>query len=344
MKIGADIVSVLIPCRNEELYIAKVIENILQQDYPRNLLEVFVIDGQSTDNTRNVLHDFSVQFSFIQLIDNPDKAVPHALNKGIQRATGDVIIRLDAHCVYPTNYISCLVDQLHKLQADNVGGVCITTAKNDSVKAKVIAAATSCSFGIGNSQFRLNVDRIKLVDTVPFGCYRREVFAKIGFFDEELIRNQDDEFNGRLIKNGGKIYLIPDVKIIYFARENFTKLTKMFYQYGLFKPLVNKKLGMPATLRQLIPPLFVFFLFCVPIMYFFPTLRLFSVGCILLYLFISLFVSLRICYQKRNYSFLILPYVFFILHFSYGWGYWRGLLRFLVFQKSHKINDLAMSR
>ena len=246
-------VSIIIPCRNEEAFIGKVLENIVHQDYPADLTEVFVIDGKSNDKTAEIIKGYSEKHSFIHYLENPQKIVPFALNKAIKQSSGEIIIRMDAHAVYPNNYVSKLVEGLADYKCENVGGVWITKPGNDSVKAKAIALATSHPFGIGNAYYRLPNQKPKEVDTVPFGCYSRNVFDKIGYFDEELTRNQDDEFNARLIKNGGKIYLLPEIQIIYFAREKLRKISKMFYQYGLYKPLVNLKIGKPATLRQFAP-------------------------------------------------------------------------------------------
>jgi GT2 family glycosyltransferase len=168
---------------------------------------------------------------------------------------------LDAHTEFPQNYFTNLINNAEKLGADNVGGVVKTLPADFTVKANAIAIALSHIFGVGNSHFRVGAKTIKEVDTVPFGCFRRDIFNKIGLFDVDLIRNQDDEFNGRIIKNKGKIFLIPQIVVKYYARDTIEKVFKMFYQYGLFKPLVNKKLGMPTTIRQFLPVLFVSGLF-----------------------------------------------------------------------------------
>ena len=224
--------SVICPIYNEEKYIAKCIDSILNQDYPKNDLEVLFVDGMSTDRTREIVKEYASRYSFIKLIDNPNKIVPPAMNIGIKESKGEIIIRLDAHAEFPSQYFSRLTKALIDLKADNVGGVCITLPTSDDIIPIAIAHVLSSKFGMGNSSFRIGCKDVQEVDTVPFGCWHREIFDKIGYFDEELIRNQDDEFNGRIIKNGGHIYLLPDVEIKYFARDKISKVYKMFYQYS----------------------------------------------------------------------------------------------------------------
>ena len=254
-------VTIIIPCFNEEKFMVSLLENILIQDYPRERLEVLVIDGMSTDGTREIIQDYHERFPFIRLLLNEKRFVPFALNAGIEESGGDVIIRMDAHSGYPPGYVSTLVRALEQTGGDNVGVSWNTQPANNSVMANAISAATSSAFGVGNSMYRLGVSGIRKVDTVPYGCFHKSIFDRIGKFDEELLRNQDDEFNGRIIKNGGSIYLVPEVSITYYARPDIRSLLRMFYQYAFFKPLVNRKLGKPATLRQFAPPLFILFLF-----------------------------------------------------------------------------------
>ena len=187
-------VSIIIPCRNEESFIENVLKDIYNQDYPQNLFEVLIIDGMSTDNTTTIIQSFQQKYSSLKLFSNINKTVPYALNKGIKESIGSIIVRLDAHCRYPTNYISYLVKNLIELDAGNVGVAVISKPRTKSIKATAIAASMSSVFGIGNSDFRTGTKKIQKTDTVPFGCFKRSVFEKIGLFDVELIRNQDDEF------------------------------------------------------------------------------------------------------------------------------------------------------
>lgn len=319
-------VSIVCPIYNEEKFIGKCIESILEQDYPRDRFEVFFVDGMSKDNTRKIVSEYASQYDFIHLLDNPDKIVPPALNKGILRAKGEVIIRIDGHCIYPKNYVSILVHYLFQLKADNVGAVWNTLPAKDTSICKAIAIGASHRFGIGNSLHKVGAKEIVETDTVPFGCFRRGIFEKIGMFDEDLIRNQDDEFNARIIKNGGKIFLIPELVIDYYARDRVTKMAKMFYQYGLFKPLVNKKLGAPATIRQFFPLLFLVglitggFLSCFSSLIF--DIYLFV---LVLYIALALYFSVKEFVVQKDWKLIfLLPFIFFIIHLSYGWGYLKG--------------------
>jgi glycosyltransferase involved in cell wall biosynthesis len=329
-------VSIIIPCFNEGKYIRTLLDNILHQDYPVSRLEVFLIDGMSHDNTREIIEEYHQQHPYIQLFLNEKRFVPFALNLGIKKSRGDVVIRMDAHSAYPPDYCSILVRHLIELEADNVGGTWITKPGNDSAKANAIAVALSSVFGVGDSHYRLGVKDIRKVDTVPFGCFPKSVFERIGLFDEEPLRNQDDEFNGRIIEHGGSIYLIPNVAITYFARQEISSLVKMFFQYAFFKPLVNRKLKSPATIRQFIPPLFVLFLLAgwLPALAY-PALFLFYAGGVGFYLMINVIFTVKSAWNQRKwYLLLYLPFIFLLQHMSYGIGYLAGFINFVLFRKS----------
>src|SRR5947199_239080 len=163
----------------------------------------------------------------------------------------------DGHAVYSPSYISQLVAALEETGADNVGGVLVTLPANGRPLPRALAVGLSHPFGVGNSYFRIGATERRTVDTVPFGCYRRAVFDRIGVFDEDLVRNQDDELNARLLKQGGRIMLIPEVVSHYYARGSLGQVARMFYQYGYFKPLAAWKVGQIMTLRQVVPALFV---------------------------------------------------------------------------------------
>ena len=250
-------VSVIVPCRNEARYIDACLRSISGNDYPGDRLEVLVMDGVSDDGTDGIVAQWMQRDRRVRLIPNDKRSTPAALNLGLEHANGDVIVRMDAHCRYPTNYITVLVASLFRSGADNVGGVCRTVPAGEGTKARAIAVALSHPFGVGNAAFRIGAAAPRYVDTVPFGCYRREVFSRIGRFDEQLVRNQDDEFNHRLIRRGGRILLVPDVQVEYIARDSLTALRRMYYEYGYYKPLSEKKAGGVRTLRQLAPPTFV---------------------------------------------------------------------------------------
>lgn len=333
------LVSIICPIYNEERFIVNCVESILRQDYPHDSIEVFFVDGRSTDCTKSLLQPYLEQYPFIHLLDNPEKVVPYALNYGIKASKGDVIMRLDGHCVYPHNYISVLVNYLFELSADNIGALWNTLPANDSLMANAIAIGSSHKFGVGGSLHKVGITQATETDTVPFGCYRRDVFDRIGMFDTDLIRNQDDEFNARLINAGGKIVLIPEVVIDYTARDTIAKMARMYYQYGLFKPLVNKKLGAPATIRQFFPLFFVLGLILGALVsVFLPVLWYAYVSGLSVYLLLSLYFSLKITITQRQKLLLfVLPFVFFTIHVSYGWGYLCGIFK-LIFKQRFAVN------
>jgi glycosyltransferase involved in cell wall biosynthesis len=340
------LVSVIIPCRNEEKFIEPCLETILTQDYPENEIEIIIVDGMSDDNTREIILDYAKKYPNITILNNNKKIVSTALNIGIRSSHGKIIMRMDAHCKYEHDYISNCIKYLNKYSADNVGGICLTLPGNQSNTGKSIALGISHPFGVGNSHFRIGVKEPKEVDTVPFGCYKREVFQKIGLFDEDLIRNQDDEFNLRLIINGGKIILVPEIISYYYARETLLKLWKMYYQYGYFKPLVARKIGGVLTMRQLIPAIFVFMLVVSG------GLSLIAKSVLWIFLFVlisyitvNLSYSIALAYNKGR-MLLTLPLVFFTLHFGYGLGYLKGVLEFILLKKDKRkrIGDMPVTR
>ncbi len=341
-------VSIIIPCRNEEKHIIDALNSIIYGDYSMTDMEILIVDGRSNDKTRDIVREFEKKHKQIKLIDNPQQTVPYAMNYGIKEAKGDIIIRLDAHSIYPKDYISQLIYWLDNLDADNVGGVIEPIFQDNNVKANAIAYSSSHIFGVGNSKFRLQHESTEplLVDTVPFGCFRAKVFEKVGLYDTDLIRNQDDELNARIIQHSGKIYLIPTLKVKYYTRNSFSKLFKMFYQYGYFKPLVNKKLKKPATFRQFIPLLFVLFiiiggLLCLVTSFF----NKFFLLIICFYFIINFFVSIGISMKDKNFK--LLPYLivsFFVIHISYGLGYLRGIIDFIIFDKSSESKNINISR
>lgn len=330
------LVSVIIPCYNEEQFIRPLLMNILEQDYPADRLEIFIVDGMSTDRTPEIISGFHRQYPNIQWIQNEKRFVPFALNLGIRQSHGEVIVRMDAHSVYPENYIRALVSHLYKLKADNVGGTWLTKPSGNTAKANAIALALSSSFGVGNSLYRLGVNKIRKVDTVPFGCFHRSLFDRIGFFDEELLRNQDDEFNARIIENGGSIYLVPDVVITYYARPRVSSLLRMFFQYAFFKPLVNRKLKKPATLRQFVPPVFVLFLLFGWLSVFIsPDLFKVYLSGMGLYAFLNLTITIKSAITAKRWGLIFfLPWIFFVQHLAYGVGYLLGIITFVIIKKT----------
>ena len=254
-------VSVVIPCRNEEMYIAKCIESVLASNYPSDSLDVFVCDGMSTDSTREIVLGFA-ENKRVTLLDNVQITTPYALNLGIEKSLADIIIILGAHAELDKDYVKLCVETFEiDPEIGCVGGILDTISLDENSAA--IALAMSSVFGVGNAHFRTGL-KAGYVDTVAFGAYRKEVFEQVGLFDSALTRNQDDEFNFRLIQGGFRIYLNPNIRAKYYVRSTFPKLYKQYKQYGYWKVYVNRKFKVVTTLRQLAPPLWVLFLIATP--------------------------------------------------------------------------------
>jgi glycosyltransferase involved in cell wall biosynthesis len=327
-------VSIIIPCRNEEKYIGICLDSILANDYSKDRLEILVVDGISEDGTRGIVEGYARRYGFIRFLNNPKKITPSALNTGIANAKGDIIMRMDAHNVYPPNYILGLVVWLEKTGADNVGGVWVTLPANNTPKAQAIACGLSHPFGVGNAYFRIGTSKPRWVNTVPFGCYKRELFDRVGMFDEELVRNQDGEFNQRIIKRGGRVLLVPEIFSYYYPRESFAKLWRMYYQYGYFRSIVAQKEGDVPTVRQVVPPLFVLSLLVTGTMAtLYPVMGKLLGLIILTYAVADIACSAATVFKRGIKCALALTIVFLVLHLSYGLGYLMGSIRYFSFKR-----------
>lgn len=327
-------ISIICPIYNEEKYIAKCIESVIAQDIDKENIELLLVDGMSIDRTREIVDGYIKQYDWIRLLDNPDKIVPYAMNKGISESKGDVIIRIDAHTHYANNYISALSNALYKYEATNVGAVCYTDVLNKNSKTEAIKEVLSNPFGVGNSLFRTGIEKVTEVDTVPFGCYRREVFEKYGMYNTKLVRNQDIELNKRIKRDGGIVLLIPDTYCTYLARETYKALSKNNYQNGLWNILTvyYTKAFDSLSLRHFIPLLFVLSL-VVPLFLaiIWKPFAIISELSLFLYLLLVTIISAKV-YIKKTINPLYLITTFFILHISYGIGSLVGIKRILLKQ------------
>lgn len=329
-------VSIIIPCRNEENYIKKCVDSLLNQSYPKDLIEIIIADGMSTDNTRNIIKEIIKDNPSVKMVDNKKFSAPTGMNLGIKESKSDIIIIFGAHAYADRDFVKENVIALENSEVGCAGGV-ITTI-NDSIKGEAIAEAMSCPFGVGNALFRY-ADKESFVDTVGFGAYNRDFIIDIGLFDEELVRNQDDELNFRVQKTGKKILLNPKIKSTYYSRGDFKKLWRQYYQYGFWKVRVIQKHKRPASIRHLIPLLFVAFLALGGVVSVFSKLlRIGYFATILLYLLLDGIFSFKISSKK---GFKLFPYLFVtfpILHISYGIGFILGLFNFYIF-KSKSIEE-----
>lgn len=319
-------ISVICPIYNEEKYIGKCIESIMQQDYPKEDMEVLFVDGMSTDKTRSIISEYLPRCPYLRVVDNPHRIVPYAMNKGIEESKGDVIIRIDAHTSYECNYFSVLVSRLYELDADDVGAVCKTDVLNKTPKTLAIREVLSNKFGVGNSVFRTGVDKVMEVDTVPFGCWRREVFDKYGLYDTRLVRNQDIELSKRILRGGGKIFIVPDTFCTYYARETYRALSRNNYQNGKWNILTvyYTKQFNSLSLRHFVPMVFVLSLI-LPLLSSIIWLPLIwiAVASLSAYLLALTAICIKLSVNKRlNITYLLCS--FFVLHLSYGCGSLAG--------------------
>lgn len=312
------------PVYNEEKYINNCIESLLLQDYPLSCMEWIFVDGMSTDKTRQIIELYIKEYpKLIKLLNNPNKTVPYAMNIGIKQSKGEFIIRLDAHADYNKDYISKCVYYLEKTGADNVGGVADTKSKG--FVGNAIAKMLSSRFGVGNSEFRTNGNS-GYVDTVPFGAFRKEVFEKWGGYDERLTRNQDNEMNYRIRKNGGKIYLSSDIKLSYYCRDSIQGISDMAVKNGMWNVITMKLCPGSMGIRHFIPLMFLLSLICMPIlgMLFYPFRYIFVTEMILYFVLDCLFSAKQACGIRE---FLLLIVLFPIFHITYGAGSLKGLFK-----------------
>ncbi len=328
-------VSIIVPCYQEAAFIEGVIQDVLQQDYPNEQIETFFVDGGSTDGTIEKIKTASQQYPFIRLIENPDRYVPQAMNRGIAAARGSIIIRLDAHAGYPKDYVSKLVGWSERSGADNVGGLWRIAPRGDHPRAQAIAAVLAHPLGVGNASYRLGVEQASEVDTVPFGCFRREVFERYGFYDSRLHRNQDIELNRRIRRKGGRIILVPDVWCTYYARSTYPALWRNNFANGKWVILTARltRTFDSLSLRHFAPLFFVLYwlstmglmlsLSLAPALGWMPLLWVFP-G--LLYLALIFWASIKLAFSRRQVLHFIYYFLAFLtLHFSYGWGSIAGL-------------------
>lgn len=321
------LVSILIPIRNETHYIEKCLEAVLKQDYPNELVEILIADGMSDDGTRDLLKAFQINESRVKVFDNPGKIVAIGLNLLTHNANGEILVRVDGHCEIAPDYISRCVHHLQTNIVDGVGGPMHSIGEDDI--SQTIALAMSSKFGVGGSSFRTEVGQTKLVDTIPFPAYTRAIVEKVGPYDEELLRNQDDEYNYRIREAGGKILMAEDIRSIYYTRGSLRNLWLQYYQYGYYKVRVFQMHPKQMRPRQFIPPLFVLSLIIATLLTLMKPwgwlLLIFIAG---IYLITNFAVSFLTAHRHGDNFLWRLPLAFATLHISYGLGFLFGLIKF----------------
>lgn len=320
-------ISVIVPMLNEADDVDDLVADLAGQDWSGDV-EVLVADGGSTDGSVERLRTSAADHGLrVAVIDNPERWVSSGLNRCIRVATGDLIVRVDCHTRYPADYLRRCAIAAEETGAENVGGILIPTGRTPMERA--VAAAVDNAFGgIGWTRHR-SAERAE-VDTVPFGAFRPDAFRRAGLFDESLVRNQDDEFNLRLRRAGGRIVLDPAILAFYRPRGSFRRLFRQYFEYGLWKAPVMRKHGRPTSARSLVPAAFVTALVALVLL---STWQPHATA--LLALKLSLYGALAlgfgvVCLRRRRESWRLLPRVlavFFTVHVAHGLGMLAGWLR-----------------
>lgn len=309
-------ITVICPVYNEAAYIRSLLDFFVAAK-PADK-ELILIDGDSADDTRAIIEEYVVYHSNIRLLNNPERYVPYALNKAILAANGDIIVRLDAHTNYDVHYFEKIVETFRSTGADIVGGA-MRIAPGNSIQ-NAIGFATTTKFGVGNSSFHF-ADYEGYTDSVYLGAWKKNIFEKTGLFDTNFKRNQDDEFHYRAKSMGFKVYQSPQIKLYYHPRKNLRLLFKQYYQYGLYKPMVLKKVKNAVNLRHLVPSLFVIYLALLPLL----LLTGFYFCLLPLAAYASIAVLFAVFSARTLKEVLLIPPVYVTLHMAYGLGFLAGL-------------------
>lgn len=323
-------VSIIIPCYNEQGTILKLLEAIYAQTFPRTDLEVVVAEGMSTDGTRAQIAAFSDSYPdlHIAVADNPIRSIPAALNCALKEAQGEIIIRLDAHSMPYPDYVERCVADLEMGLGENVGGIWEILPGARTWVAQSIAAAASHPLGVGDALYRHTATAAQ-VDTVPFGAFKRELLALIGFFDESLLTNEDYEFNTRIRKSGGKVWLDPSIRSVYFARPTLANLAKQYTRYGFWKWRMLRRYPKTLRWRQGLPPLFVLSLVIgAALAIFVPVFRILLVAEIAIYLIALIAAGVQGAVQQKKAHLVIgLPLAIATMHITWGAGFLWSMIK-----------------
>jgi len=326
-------VSVVIPCYNEERFIGKALEQLAGQ-FETDRYEIVVVDGLSNDRTRVVIDEFKTRYPnlAVSVVDNPARNIPTALNLGVAAAKGTIIARMDAHAVPSDGYVRRCVEVLRSGIDGVVGMPCRVRAGADTLVAKAIAAAVSHPFGIGDAKYRLGSGGPpqESVDTVAFACFRKSLWEELGGFNEELLTNEDYDFNYRVRQSGHEVILDRAGHCDYFARSTLKGLASQYWRYGGWKARMLRLHPRSIKLRHLVAPVFVVSLFVLFVLSFFSTWARIALGLeVGLYVAAALVFAGQVSFTTKGGFgiFPLMPLVFFTIHFSWGASFLVGLIR-----------------
>jgi succinoglycan biosynthesis protein ExoA len=320
--------TLVIPCRNEEKHIAQCLESILANDYPKDRMEILVLDGLSEDRTPEIVLGYAERYEQVRLVDNPERHIPAAMNVGIRKARGDTIIKMDAHSTYQSTHIRLCVAYQEMSGAENVGGFCRMSPGADTAIAKAIVLCMAHRFGSGNAKIKVGASQPTWSDSAAFGCFKKELFSRIGLFDERLKSSSDMDMNNRIRAAGGRILLVPQIVVSYHADPTLKKFWKHNFADGVWTSYVMKFGSKAWSWRHWVPLAFVLSLLgSFVLAAFFPVFLWVSLGIAGLYAATSLAVSLQIALREKDFAQLLpLPGVFAVRHFAHGIGALFGLV------------------
>ncbi len=336
-------VSVIIPCRNEVACIARCLDSLLSNDYPMNQVEILVVDGLSVDGTADVVQSYMAQHPNVFLVRNDKRTIPAAMNLGITHSTGYVVMKADAHAAYPADFIRQCIHYLMTCRDQTVGGVLAIIPRNESLIARTIALALSDRFGSGSASVRVGAADLRYGDAAAFGCWKRTLFDEIGLFDERLVRNSDMEHNKRILASGGRILLVPHIKITYYADADLWTFWKHNLGDGFWAVYAWKFGKMAASWRHFVPLAFVLTLLALMAGYLTGSAWTWlpvTIGAT--YIAVSLAISVRMSMRSKCAPCLVtLPLVYAIRHIGYRVGSLQGLLYLALPQSCHRYMQRA---
>lgn len=322
-------ITCIVPCRNEEQFIAQCLDTLIAQDMPIGTMEILIVDGQSTDKTQLIIAEYSKKHLFIKMIPNPKKTTPVAFNLGIKHAQGEYIVLIGAHSTFNKEYVSRCLTYIKRDNVEHVGGVGSIVPRSQTYIGKGFCFVFTHPFGVGNSLMRTGISQPTESDTASTGCYHKSVFEKIGYFNENLTRSQDIELNRRLKKAGGRIYVYPDLVCTYYARSSLKEVIPYAIKNGKWALLPFIWTESPVSIRHLVPLYFTAYLILGPVAcHFLPKLWFIYLGILALYFSMALAASIQICKLGHRWKYLaVLPFLFFTYHVCYGIGSLMGLAR-----------------